>query len=338
MIQALNSQNLRAFAEEHGDLGMKISTALMELDDPIQNPMGCPRSTWDRFTILRKDKILCEYETRAIGAELLELKQALAECKSREDEVSMAIATVLASLSHQRDIKMANIHNFEFQMVLNQGQVELTNAATRSDFYNAVLLKKKFVEICNHFITKYGSVKLRAMNRGKVQHRQIKQLEWRYKCAAMSKRDLQDKFHDINTIKATKDILGFIKQGRNFKKMQEARLQKIRELQILSESFHKKFINYQKSLLKGTEGQEKSLDNKNKKGEKLIFEQNLYVNEARLMCNSDTADDKDNHVHRRMKIIMQTGRMMRRIARNAEEIVLLENELDRQYRRTYPVL
>ena len=153
MIKALGAQNLRMFANENGEIGEKIAAALMELDDPIQNPMGCPRSTWDRFASLRRDKILCEYEGRSVGTELLELKQALSECKAREDEVAMAMATVLASLSHQRDIKMVNVHNFEFQLVLNQGQVELPNACTRMDFYNAVLLKKKFIEICNHFIT-----------------------------------------------------------------------------------------------------------------------------------------------------------------------------------------
>ena len=152
MVKGLEAPNLRWFAAENGPMGKIVADAIYELDEPMQNPIGCPRSTWDRFCRLRREKITCEYQAKLIGSELMSLKTVLDECKGREDEVTSAMAHVLTKLARQRDLKLAHIHNVEFQMVVSQGQVELPRALIRSDFYNALLLNKHLVQACNVYI------------------------------------------------------------------------------------------------------------------------------------------------------------------------------------------
>jgi hypothetical protein len=152
MVKGLEAPNLRLFGQENGALGKQVVEAIYELDEPMQNPIGCPRSTWDRFCRLRREKISCEFQSKLIGNELLALKGVLDEAKVREDEVGGAMASILTRLSHHRDLRLAHIHNVEFQMVVNQGQVELPRALVRTDFYNALLLKKHLVQACNVYI------------------------------------------------------------------------------------------------------------------------------------------------------------------------------------------
>ena len=63
--------------------------------------------------------------------------------------------------------------------------------------------------------------------------------------------------------------------------------------------FHRSFMQYQETLLRMKHHTEKMTDFRNKKLEKLVFEQNLYVNEARLLCDVEAVDERENHVKRR---------------------------------------
>ena len=45
--------------------------------------------------------------------------------------------------------------------------------------------------------------------------------------------------------------------------------------------------------------QEKFTGVRNKRIDKLIFEQNLYVNEARLLCDTDSGNEKESLMRRR---------------------------------------
>ena len=58
-------------------------------------------------------------------------------------------------------------------------------------------------------------------------------------------------------------------------------------------------MSYQEALLKMAMNKETFTGVRNKRIEKLIFEQNLYVNEARLLCDTDSSSEKDSLMRRR---------------------------------------
>jgi len=84
VIRALGSQGLRLSIAPDDAGAQQAVDAICDLDDPMQIPAGCPKSTWDRFCRLRHEKMICEYEIKLIGDELSVLHKVLNTFKDRE--------------------------------------------------------------------------------------------------------------------------------------------------------------------------------------------------------------------------------------------------------------
>jgi len=124
-LKALKSPNLRGFARENGDAGKAVALALVEIEDPMLMPQGCPRNFWDRFNKVRRERLAVNFETKSLSLDLEHINEGLQECAEREEESAKAMAAILAIISHRTDLRNYFIYNTEFQFVCGKGNVEI---------------------------------------------------------------------------------------------------------------------------------------------------------------------------------------------------------------------
>jgi len=124
-FRAIHAPNLRTFARDNRGAAHMVVQAIIEIEDPLLTPEGCSRSMWERFLKLRRERLLCEFESKSLGLEIAKINQSLDESKKREDVVSKAIAAVLAVLSHKCDLRLYFNQNVEFQVIMEKGQCEM---------------------------------------------------------------------------------------------------------------------------------------------------------------------------------------------------------------------
>lgn len=197
MIKALQTPNLRWFSYENGELGQKAVNAIYEFDNPFFNPPNCPRTIWERFVHIRRQRLICEYEAKAIASDLIELQSVLEECDDRIEELSESVAVQLGSVANQRESILDIIHNVELQLIMKHGKVEIPSTQYYEDFQDMVLLDKKLIVDCNIKILKEGFVKMGILRKLKNAHKELKNLEWKFKNAKLSEKHLRLEEKDI---------------------------------------------------------------------------------------------------------------------------------------------
>lgn len=151
MVRALRSDNIRNFAKENGETGRVVVMSIYDMEDPMLMPKDCPRSYWDKFNRLRRERLACEYQIKTLMSEIDRLTDGINECKKKKAEGTDAIAAVLSVISHKNDLKNYFVANVEFQMVLGKGQVEI-NFWDFKDHVTATIILIDKVEKLNHHV------------------------------------------------------------------------------------------------------------------------------------------------------------------------------------------
>lgn len=151
MVKALRSDNIRVFARENGEIGRIVVMAIYDFEDPMLMPKDCPRSYWDKFNRVRRERLVCEYQTKMLVSEIDRITEAINDCSRQEAEGTGAIAAVLGVISHKNDMKTYYVANVEFQMVLGKGQCEI-DCWSFEDHINATIILIENVEKLNHKI------------------------------------------------------------------------------------------------------------------------------------------------------------------------------------------
>lgn len=148
MVRALRSDNIRNFAKENGETGRIVVMAIYDLEDPMLMPKDCPRSYWDRFNKVRRERLFCQYQTKTLVSEIDRISEAINECNRKEAEGTDAIAAVVGVISHKNDLKSYFVANVEFQMILGKGQCEI-DYWSFAEHLNATIILIEHVEDLN---------------------------------------------------------------------------------------------------------------------------------------------------------------------------------------------
>jgi hypothetical protein len=125
-IKALKAPSIRTFARENiSDAAKAVVVAIMDMEDPMRIPIGCPRSYWDRFNKIRRERLAVCFEIKALNLDMDHINEGLNECKEREEDSAKAMAAILAIISHRTDLRNYFIYNTEFQYITGKGSVEI---------------------------------------------------------------------------------------------------------------------------------------------------------------------------------------------------------------------
>ncbi|KAA8583707.1 hypothetical protein FQN60_014915 [Etheostoma spectabile] len=172
----------------------KILKAMEELDAPENIPEGLNPSIWERF---------CLVKVKALT--LAEMHAFLQKRRDEDTAAQQEIKNLSDGLERLHKDKNLFLTDIMVQVLLKQGQVEMSTTDLTADYTDAVLHHRSVVEDLNRTIRTLGEQKIASMVECKDFRKGIIQLQWEHRMMGMQIKDLNNKARDIQMLRLSEE-------------------------------------------------------------------------------------------------------------------------------------
>ncbi|XP_039283086.1 cilia- and flagella-associated protein 43 isoform X2 [Nilaparvata lugens] len=302
-------------------------------------PANFDENVWKVFVQVRRNKVENEFKVKASALEVADSEKMVARAISAMQSLNEEAAH--SKLRSLREERTKFNQNFQVQLVLKQGQVELQTSGQISDFDDCVLVDKSLVEDINNLVKQAGASKLKVMLEAANFHRGIIFKEWEHKMLRMRIEDLKHELQQIDGVRVTRYVKKYLKKVERFgeptledliavnkdvpalKMIQACHERAVKDLKLKQNEVEKEFNEMEQ------EGQD--LDNR-------ISSLNDEVTELHIQRDLEFECSEQSDVQRRMNVINRRGRLTEKINETNKELAILQTELEILRMRTYPTL
>ncbi|XP_046988156.1 cilia- and flagella-associated protein 43 [Schistocerca americana] len=310
---------------------------LDNLDNHSHAPPNIDEDTWNTLCRVRRTKIECELKIKAMALELAEAEKTVAVFQKQLSAEKENHAKLLSSLKNLREEKLYQCHNMQIQVVMKQGMVEIPTTGSLSDFDDAILINRTDVENINALILEAGKKKLDAMHEATNFRRGNICLEWEHKTMCMKIEDLQDELKTIESVKVTKEMQEYLKRSAKGESDTKGLLPVDKEIAIIKDQYEKKLRELDK-MAKEIDMKITAVRKENGALDKKILEMNVVVNEQQLSRDLESEAREAQDSKKLLETIMKRNRMVAKIQKQHNEILVLQTELELLRLKTYPTL
>ncbi|XP_048407438.1 cilia- and flagella-associated protein 43 isoform X2 [Stegostoma tigrinum] len=312
-------------------------TAMVDLDSLDFKPENLDPAVWNRFCESRRKKIESEHQVKQKAATLAEMQMFLQRRMEEDENNAQIINNLIQELNNLREIKSQFQLNLMVQLVLKQGQVEVMNSDFIPDYSNSIFLHKGVVEDLNSTIQLLGEKKVASMVERKDFRKKIVQVEWECQKMLMQMDDLHNKIRDILKLKISKQAQMYLREA-NYESQINAYIMGMERSVQGQEKFHSKVLKKKQDAIKELEKQIAQLKQEMNGIDRHLKEQHISVSERQNIQEMTTPDESEEDSHNRFRDLMQRNRLMELSRSQAEDIVILRNELERQRMKSFPIL
>uniref|UniRef100_A0A8C8RE15 Uncharacterized protein n=1 Tax=Pelusios castaneus TaxID=367368 RepID=A0A8C8RE15_9SAUR len=299
-----------------------LMKAIDEMDDPGNMPEGLDLPVWERFCLARRTKVESEQLVKRKALTLAEMQAFLQKRVEDDEKIRMDIDKILSELNMLREEKMRFQLDLNIQFLLKQGQVELESAAELiPDYTDAILIHKSVIEELNCIIRAQGEKKIASMVESKDFSKGIFQLEWEHKKMKMLMEDLNQKARDIQNLHVSRDR----QLVSNFSYL----LHSTGNTQL-----HKKNVKNRQKAFKELEKRICLKEQANYKLSQELQEVLVSVSERRHIFELVSEKAAKEHY----QDIVQRRQLVDLAKEQAQEISILQAEVERLRMRTFPAL
>ncbi|XP_034040088.1 cilia- and flagella-associated protein 43 [Thalassophryne amazonica] len=315
----------------------KMLKAMEELDAPENKPEGIQPVIWERLCIIRREKVEREHQIKVNALNLAEMQAFLQQRRAEEAAAEHQIKNIINELDNLHKEKTCFLKNIMVQVLIKQGQVEVTPSGLAPDYSDSVLVHRSVVEDLNKTVRTLGEQKIASMVKRKNFRKGIIQWEWEHRKLRMQIEDLRTKARDIQKLRISEDQQEYLrKTDRKSRVTQQlVTLEKTIEFQ---QKIHQKNVEQRQrkiAVLKQKTAK--------KAEQNAVFDQQklpnmqLAVAERRHICEMFAAEsDHETKTDARFKEIVQ-NRKLKDLARTLEEeLTFLRAEVGRLQRRNFP--
>ncbi|KAI3363278.1 hypothetical protein L3Q82_011908 [Scortum barcoo] len=187
------------------DAFSKMLKAMEELDAPENIPEGLNLMIWEKFCLVRRTKVESEQKVKVKALTLAEMQAFLQKRRDEEKAAQQEIKNLSDELESLHKEKNRFLTDIMVQVLLKQGQVEVSTTDLTPDYTESVLHHRSVVEDLNRTIRTLGEQKIASMVECKDFRKGIIQLQWEHKMMGMQIEDLNNKARDIQMLRLTEE-------------------------------------------------------------------------------------------------------------------------------------
>ncbi|XP_058292026.1 cilia- and flagella-associated protein 43 isoform X3 [Hylobates moloch] len=320
------------------DAFAQLMKAMDELDNISNMPEGLDPLVWNHFCMTRRAKVENEQKVKQKAADLLEMATFLRKRVEEEEKVQQEIERVFHELILLQEEKVRFQLNLTIQILLKQGQVELENFQLVLEYSDAILINKNIIEDLNSAIRTQGQKKVASMMESKDVHKRILQIEWEHKKMEMEREDLNQKAWDIQMLFFSRDRQKYLNEP-NYEALISIQIGIMEQTIAVLDKTHKKNVENCKKLLKklGKFSNQKDIANYTLSCN--LREELVAVSERKDICNAMGSKlTCEKIIKERYENMMQQQKLTNISKQQAEQISILQTEVERLRMKTFPAL
>ncbi|XP_074855314.1 cilia- and flagella-associated protein 43 [Carettochelys insculpta] len=316
-----------------------LMKAIDEMDDPENMPEGLDLAVWERFCLARRTKVENEQLVKRKALVLAEMQVFLQKRMDDDEKMRMDIEKVLNELNMLREDKMRFQLDLTIQFLLKQGQVELENAAELiPDYTDAILIHKSVIEELNCTVRAQGEKKIASMVESKDFSKGIFQLEWEHKKMKMLMEDLNQRARDIQKLHVSRDRQLFL-SVLNYDSRINQQVSVMEQTLVVMDKLHKKHVKNRQQIFKDLEKRICLKEQANYKLSRELQEMLVSVSERQHIFEAaDTQLVAEKAAKERYQDIVHRRQLVDLAKEQAQEISVLQAEVERLRMRTFPAL
>ncbi|XP_004402070.1 PREDICTED: WD repeat-containing protein 96-like, partial [Odobenus rosmarus divergens] len=320
------------------DAFVQLMKAMDDLDSISNMPEGLDPSVWDHFCMTRRAKVENEQKVKQKAAGLMEMMAFLRRRTEDDDKLKQEIEKVFHELVVLQEEKVRFQLNLTIQILLKQGQVELENFQLLLEYPDAILINKNIIEDLNSVIRTQGQKKVASMMESKDVHKGIFQIEWEHKKMEMEMEDLNQKAWDIQMLFFSRDRQKYLNEP-NYETLIAIQIGIMEQTIAVLEKTHKKNVENCKKLLKKLRRYSNQKDVANYTLSCNLREELVAVSERKDICNAMGSKLTCEKIAKeRYENMMQQQKLTNIAKQQAEQISILQAEVERLRMKTFPAL
>ncbi|XP_059517311.1 cilia- and flagella-associated protein 43 [Myotis daubentonii] len=320
------------------DAFAQLMKAMDDLDNTNNMPEGLDPSVWNHFCVTRRMKVENEQKVKQKAAGLVEMMAFLRKRVDEDEKVQEEIEKVSHELILLQEEKVKFQLNLTIQILLKQGQVELENFQLLLEYPDAILINKTIIEDLNAVIRTQGHKKVASMMESKDIHKGIFQIEWEHKKMEMEMEDLNQRAWDIQMLFFSRERQKYLSEP-NYETLVAIQIGIMEQTIAVIDKTHKKNVENCKKLLKklGKFSNQKDVTNYSLSCN--LQEELVAVSERKDISNamgSQLTFEKIAKVQ--YENMMEQQKLTNISKEQAEQILVLQAEVERLRMKTYPAL
>ncbi|KAM9052030.1 cilia- and flagella-associated protein 43 isoform 8-T8 [Megaptera novaeangliae] len=320
------------------DAFAQLMKAMDDLDSINNMPEGLDPSVWEHFCMTRRAKVENEQKVKQKAAGLIEMVAFLQRRTEDDEKVQHEIEKVFHELILLQEDKVKFQLNLTIQILLKQGQVELENFQLLLDYSDAILINKNIIEDLNSVIRTQGQKKVASMMESKEIHKGIFQIEWEHKKMEMEMEDLNQKAWDIQMLFFSRDRQKYLNEP-NYETLIAIQIGIMEQTIAVLDKTHKKNVENCKKLLKKLRRCSNQKDVANYTLSCNLREELVAVSERKDICNAvGSTLTCEKIAKERYENMMQHQKLTKISKEQAEQISILQAEVERLRMKTFPAL
>ncbi|XP_070326227.1 cilia- and flagella-associated protein 43 isoform X2 [Odocoileus virginianus] len=320
------------------DAFAQLMKAMDDLDSINNMPEGLDTSIWEHFCMTRRGKVENEQKVKQKAAGLIEMVAFLRRRTEDDEKVQHEIEKVFHELILLQEDKVKFQLNLTIQILLKQGQVELENFQLMLDYSDAILINKVIIEDLNSVIRAQGQKKVASMMESKEVHKGIFQIEWEHKKMEMEMEDLNQKAWDIQMLFFSRDRQKYLSEP-NYETLIAIQIGIMEQTIDVLDKTHKKNVENCKKLLKKLRRFSNQKDIANYTLSCNLREELVAVSERKDICNAMGSKLTCEKIAKeRYENMMQQQKLTKISKEQAEQISILQAEVERLRMKTFPAL
>eukprot|EP01118_Nematostelium_gracile_P017620 TRINITY_DN7592_c0_g1_i2.p1 TRINITY_DN7592_c0_g1~~TRINITY_DN7592_c0_g1_i2.p1 ORF type:complete len:289 (+),score=89.32 TRINITY_DN7592_c0_g1_i2:110-976(+) len=285
----------------------------------------------------RQQRIEKENEVKRKAQALADLNtyhEKLAEEDNALEAKFEAILRELRSFHVQRFTECADL---DILLKLKQGQVEVDQAATVTDYSGSALIHRSQIENLNHVIRSLGKQKVDLLVEVKDTKKMIRKKKWDNKSLDMIGEDLVERTKYFQLLRVTKQLQSLIKGGEEDLHAQENA--DLENRQHHAEKSHEQKLNEKRKLIKKYKRLIAEKVAENKELELHLIDLEASVNERQRIFDIQAQQKtSESGFGQKTKKIAHRSKLKAAVLQQKDLIHELEQELAMYQQRTFPFL